>query len=68
MQADIRDGDTIAVVPETVAEQVIIEAFCEGAYLTIEPPAPFEANMFKLVIRRGTPSEAEIKPKKKGKK
>lgn len=61
MQAEARDGETIAVIPETIAEQVLIESFCNGAHLVIEPPAPFEANLFKIVIRKGNP------PKRRGK-
>ena len=50
MIADFRDGMTLVITPETVAEQEILARFHESI-AELERPQPFGANIHNFVLK-----------------
>lgn len=76
MRCEVLDVNTMIVVPESVSEQAVLMRFKEGL-ITLKPPAPFDANVYTLIIEpdskisgkkpEGVKTNVRIKNKPSGK-
>jgi len=58
MLIEMRDGKTIIIKPESVAELIAIKDFAGGA-VEIEMPKPFTANVEVLVVTKPKPEDSK---------